>query len=70
MYNIVGASLSKHLLCGLHMNRLSLTLKPWAESALAFVSAIYARVLPETAPNRLQQPAIDGRSLATVTNKK
>ena len=34
----------------LHTNRLSFTLK-WAES-VAFMSAIYARALPETVSNR------------------
>ena len=71
MYNIVGASLSKHLLCRLHMNRLSLALKSWAKLALAFVSAIYMHGSylkpPKTGG---EQPAIDGRSVAAVTNKK
>ena len=43
----------------LHMDRLSYTLKSWAES-LAFMSAVYARALPETVSNR--QLAVDDDS--------
>ena len=42
-------SLSKQLLW-LHINRLSFTLKSWAELPV-FVSAVYARALPETVSN-------------------
>ena len=65
-----GASLSKQLIW-LHMNRLvSFMLKSRAES-LAFMSAIYARALPVCIICTVcEQPAIDGQSVAAVTNKQ
>ena len=67
-----GVSLSKQFLW-LQMNRLSFMLKSWAESLL-FMSAFHARALPEAISNRhciisvCEQPAVDGWSVATVTN--
>ena len=53
----------------LHMNKLSFTLKWWADS-LAFMSAVYARPLPEAISTQwciictvCEQPAVDGRSV-------
>ena len=75
MYNIVGASLSKQL-PWLHMNRLSFTLKSWAE-LLVFMSAAYAQALPEIVSNwhvkfvrSASSLAIDGQSVAAVTNRR
>ena len=60
----------------MHMNRLSFMLKWWAE-AVAFMGVVYVRPLPEAISTCrvyfctvVEQPAVDGRSIAAVTNKK
>ena len=56
------------------MNRLSFTLKSSAE-LLAFMSAVHVRALPEAISNHVynfravREPAVDGWSVASVTNK-
>ena len=72
----MGASLSKQI-PWLQMNRLSFTLKSYAE-LLAFMSAVHAQALPEAGNLNpacmictvCEQPAVDGQSVAAITNKK
>ena len=59
----------------MHMNTLSFMVKWWTES-LAFMSVVYAWPLPENLNlvsitcMLCKQPAVDGQSVAAVTNKK